>query len=513
MKNPSKSEFRYRRMFETAQEGILLIDSQTGMILDANEFLIDLLDYSKEDFLKKHLWNVGAFKDIAASKENFATLQKKKYVRFKNLPLETKTGKQINVEFIANAYQEDGTTIIQCNIRDITEQKQVEKNLENEKIAVRNVLEDLNAEKLATERAKAKDDAILASIGDGVITTDEQGKITMINKTAEKMLGRKPHEILGKPIYAILLLENEEGDTIPPEKLPVSIALAGTTTTVYYVREDKTKFPVSISVAPVILNEKIIGTVDVFRDVTKEKEIDKAKTEFVSLASHQLRTPLTAINWYIEMLQDGDTGALNDKQKKYLLQIYRGSQRMVKLIDDLLNVSHLETGRIKIEPVPTDLIAFIQDISKEFGPLAKEKGCQIQLELPKGEVEKINIDQILLRQVIANLLTNAIQYSSGGKAGQVKISLAVSPTGYTIYVTDNGICIPKEVQGHIFEKLFRADNAHEIIPDGTGLGLYLAKQIMESSGGTIGFTSENKVTTFYITIPISGMKLKQIEKN
>ena len=186
---------------------------------------------------------------------------------------------------------------------------------------------------------------------------------------------------------------------------------------------------------------------------------------------------------------------------------------MVKLIDDLLNVSHLETGRIKIEPVLTDLIAFIQDISKEFGPLAKEKGCQIQLELPKGEVEKINIDQILLRQVIANLLTNAIQYSSGGKAGQVKISLAVSPTGYTIYVTDNGICIPKEVQGHIFEKLFRADNAHEIIPDGTGLGLYLAKQIMESSGGTIGFTSENKVTTFYITIPISGMKLKQIEKN
>jgi PAS domain S-box-containing protein len=119
----SISELRYRRLFETAQDGILLIDFKTGMILDVNQFLIDLLDYSKKDFLGKHLWQVGVFKDIAASKQNFLTLQKKRYVRFDDLPLETRKGKKIDVEFVANAYGVGDVTIVQCNIRDITEQK------------------------------------------------------------------------------------------------------------------------------------------------------------------------------------------------------------------------------------------------------------------------------------------------------------------------------------------------------------------------------------------------------
>ncbi|HQT44468.1 MAG TPA: PAS domain S-box protein, partial [Candidatus Micrarchaeota archaeon] len=127
------SELRYRRLFETAQDGILLIDFDTGMILDANQFLIDLLGYSKKDFLKKYLWEVGVFKDIAASKENFATLQKKRFVRFEDLPLETKAGKKIEVEFVANAYKVDGTTTIQCNIRDITERKNLARALEAKK--------------------------------------------------------------------------------------------------------------------------------------------------------------------------------------------------------------------------------------------------------------------------------------------------------------------------------------------------------------------------------------------
>jgi PAS domain S-box-containing protein len=120
------SELRYRRLFETAQDGILLVDFKTGMILDANQFLIDLLGYSKTDFLKKHLWDVGAFKDVVASKENFKTLQKKKYVRFEDLPIETKRGKKIEVEFVSNVYDVNGVKTIQCNIRDITDRKEIE---------------------------------------------------------------------------------------------------------------------------------------------------------------------------------------------------------------------------------------------------------------------------------------------------------------------------------------------------------------------------------------------------
>ena len=122
------SEKRYRRIFETAQDGILLLDFKTGMILDVNKYLIDLLGYSKADFLKKHVWNVGVFKNIVAQKKNFKTLQEKKYVRFENLPLETKAGKRINVEFVANAYIGVDEMVIQCNIRDITERVKEEIN-------------------------------------------------------------------------------------------------------------------------------------------------------------------------------------------------------------------------------------------------------------------------------------------------------------------------------------------------------------------------------------------------
>ena len=185
---------------------------------------------------------------------------------------------------------------------------------------------------------------------------------------------------------------------------------------------------------------------------------------------------------------------------------------MVDLLNDLLNVSRLETGRLKIEPVPTDLKAFIQEVCKELQPLVLEMGCHLLFKLPE-KLPEVNVDQVLLRQVISNLLTNAIQYSSVGKAGQVIVSLAVSPKEYTISVKDNGIGIPKEVQGRIFEKFFRADNAHEIMVDGNGLGLYLVKQIIDAFGGSIRLDSEvGKGSIFYVTISLSGMKAKVGQK-
>jgi two-component system sensor histidine kinase VicK len=212
------------------------------------------------------------------------------------------------------------------------------------------------------------------------------------------------------------------------------------------------------------------------------------------------------------MLQGGDAGALNDKQKEFLSEVYKGSKRMVQLVSDLLNVSRLESGRLKIEPVPTDLAAFIDEVRKELEPQIHAVDCQVSLKLPEKKIEKVNVDQVLLRQVIVNLLTNAIRYSSQNKEGSVIVSLIADEKGYMISVKDNGIGIPKDVQGRIFEKFFRADNARGIVADGNGLGLYLAKQIMDSSGGAIGFESSGQGTTFYATIPITGMKSKAGEK-
>jgi len=135
------SEVRYRRLFEAAKDGVFLVDFKTGMIIDVNPFLVDLLGYSKQEFLNKHLWEVGVFKDIAASKENFVTLQKKRYVRFEDLPLETKSGKKIDVEFVANAYEVDSTTIIQCNIRDITGRRIAENLIQRNEVYLRATLD------------------------------------------------------------------------------------------------------------------------------------------------------------------------------------------------------------------------------------------------------------------------------------------------------------------------------------------------------------------------------------
>ena len=391
------------------------------------------------------------------------------------------------------------------------------KEEETSRLAMSNILGDLEVAKNQLVEEKAKDEAILASIGDAVMACNKDGRIMLFNGVAQALTGFSSKEVIGNHYRQILHLI-KESDQKPGNDFIAEAIKTGRGTTManhtLLIAKDGQKIPVADSAAPIKdATGNLIGCVVVFRDVTHERDVDKAKTEFVSLASHQLRTPLTSINWYVEMLQAGDAGALNDKQKEFLSEVYKGSKRMVQLVSDLLNVSRLETGRLKIEPVPIDLVAFIGEVKKELEPQIVGKGCHVSLEFPKEKVGMVNADKVLLRQVISNLLTNAIRYSSGAKTGQVVVTLAVNAKEYTISVGDNGIGIPKEVQSKIFEKFFRADNARTVVADGNGLGLYLAKQIMESSGGTIGFSSSvGSGSTFYATIPLSGMKSKTGEK-
>jgi len=248
------------------------------------------------------------------------------------------------------------------------------------------------------------------------------------------------------------------------------------------------------------------------------------KTDFVSIASHQLRTPLTAINWYVEMLLSGDAGQLTQDQKSYLQEIEVGAKRMVALVNDLLNVSRIETGRLKIEPVPIDIVAFAKDVIHELMPWARAKSCTINLDVSHEPLSTIPIDASLMRQVMDNLLTNAIRYSSPLKECDITLSLRLQneekindsstpSSSLVIAVSDKGIGIPKEVQPRIFEKFFRADNAVTSEARGSGLGLYLAKMIVEASGGEIWFESqEGEGTTFYVAIPVEGMHKKEGER-
>jgi signal transduction histidine kinase len=291
------------------------------------------------------------------------------------------------------------------------------------------------------------------------------------------------------------------------------MALMGSATTatgpVYYdMRKDETKFPMAIMATPVILEGKVIGTIKIFRDITDERGIDKAKTEFVSLASHQLRTPLSAVNWYAEMLLAGDAGELNEKQKKYLDEVYRSNQRMVELVNALLDVSSLELGTFAVEPKSTDIRKLAQNVIDEQKPQIGAKKISFSF-LCEEHIPRMQADPKHLHMVVQNILSNAVKYTPEG--GKIVFSISsADKKNVLLKISDTGYGIPKHQQDKIFTKLFRADNVRDKDTDGTGLGLYIVKSIVENSGGKVWFKSSggegNKGTVFYVTLPLDGVK-------
>jgi PAS domain S-box-containing protein len=363
------------------------------------------------------------------------------------------------------------------------------------------------------EEKRAKDQALLSSIGEGIVVTDRNGNVEMINKQAEMMVGWKNEEVMGKKWFEVAPLVDEKGNSIPPERRATQKVLVTgqpiASSTNYYVRRDGSKFSVGTTAAPVVLNGKTIGVIAVFRDITREREIDRAKTEFVSLASHQLRTPLSAIKWYTEMLSGGDAGQLNPEQKEFVQCLYQSNERMIELVNSLLNISRIESGRIKIDPVPTDLGELVNQIMKELQPKIIEKKINMVVSV-HPELPQIKIDPKLIRQVYLNLISNAIKYTPAN--GEISVFISRKEDEIISQVTDNGCGIPKADYGRMFERFFRAENAQRADADGTGLGLYLVKAIIDSSKGKIWFASEeNKGTTFWFSLPVSGTPPKKGE--
>ncbi len=357
------------------------------------------------------------------------------------------------------------------------------------------------------EQIRSRTEAILTSIGDGLVVVDKDGKISYINKSFEEMLGWKSGEVLGKSMVQVVPREDQNGIKVLFEERILTQVLSGQkfvadlTNPFYYIRKDKSRFPTSSIVAPVVLGGKIVGAVEVFRDITKEKEIDKAKTEFVSLASHQLRTPLSTVNWYSEMLLAGDAGEVTSNQKKYLEEIYRGNQRMVELVNTLLDVSRIEMGTFIVELKSTNIVRLVRSVVEEQKPQIDDKKITF-LSSFEDNIPLMQADPKLLRMVIQNLLSNAIKYTPD--KGRVEVSLFLdNKKNVILKISDTGYGIPKNQHNKIFTKLFRADNVIGKDTEGTGLGLYIAKSIVEQAKGKIWFESdENKGSTFFVVLPL-----------
>lgn len=366
--------------------------------------------------------------------------------------------------------------------------------------AVEKKTHQLSERMLKIQQEKVKNEAIIKSIGEGVLVVDDQGKTVIVNQAAQRILGIEAKTFLGKDLSRTLILRDDSGATLPSRSHPIRLALLQmkkTEMTYYYEHKDFL-FPILCIISPVVLGGAVRGAIMIFRDVTKEKETEKMKNEFVSLVSHQLRTPLSAMKWFAELLLTEDVGSLTSEQKEFIGNIGQLNERMISLVNSLLNIARIESGKIVIEPSLVDLGGLVNEVAGTLSSQLKEKGVHIGVMFdPK--LRPIKIDPKLIREVYSNLIGNAIQYTPAG--GRISISVKFKNRQVLSEISDTGYGIPVKEQEHVFQKFYRGSNIGVVETDGNGLGLYITKAIVESSGGTIGFRSTKKGTTFWFTLP------------
>ncbi len=348
-----------------------------------------------------------------------------------------------------------------------------------------------------------------------VILTDRNGQILYANRAAERLTGYSFREMRRQTprLWGGLM------DPKVARGIWKGDGHRGVSVEVLNRRRNGELYVALGHITPLIKDGRTFGFVATEEDITSFKQIDKAKTEFVSLASHQLRTPLSAINWYAEMLLSGDAGLMNEEQKQYTSEIYASNQRMVDLVNALLNVSRIDLGTFTVDPELTDVVSISRTVVKELQFDIEKKHLKFSEEYPEN-LPEMQFDPKLIRMIFQNLISNSVKYTP--ENGSVSVAVLLTKRGETIggrgqlsdalciKVSDTGYGIPESQQRNVFTKLFRADNVREKDTEGTGLGLYVVRSIARQSNGDTWFESvENKGTTFYVSIPLDGMKRKE----
>lgn len=482
-----ESESKYQSLFELSPDAIGVITNEK--IKFANMAMVNLLGAkSIKQIIGKNIFD---FVDISAknyvSKKMLAIQKGNKISPLIEESLIKLNGEVSDVELTVSPLKYEGSESIQIIARDISQRKKTEENLQK-------LYFESNIE-------RQKMEAVMNSMGDAVFALDKEKNVILVNPIATQMLGKEKNNIIGKKYDEIFKFvfekdKNQINNFIDKVYEQGKISSIGNQTVL--LNSNGQFIPVSDSAAPIKdVSGKVVGCVVIFRDITRERQVDTAKSEFVSIASHQLRTPLSAIKWFLELITNG---VLTDEQKHYLDQVTLSNERMIRLVNELLNVSRIETGNLTLRRKIINLNQLIRDISDETLPRILEKRQKIKLEV-KGKI-LLKSDQVLLRQVIENLITNANRYTA--PKGIITIRTFKKDSAAIFEIKDNGYGIPENQKNKLFTKFFRADNIITKQTDGTGLGLYVAKSAIETLGGKIWFESkENVGSTFYFSLPLN----------
>jgi two-component system, OmpR family, sensor histidine kinase VicK len=353
----------------------------------------------------------------------------------------------------------------------------------------------------ATVGGEGRRSSVVDYLPEGILVFDEQGRVAFINARAENFMDVERDKIIGKPVLRLSSYKN-----FRPFLSFLSQGATGTTGATTKIVQLRENFILEIKAIPIMARDIKAGTVMVLRDITREKLVETMKNEFVMIAAHQLRTPTSGIKWSLKMLIDGDLGSVNDKQRELIEKAYDTNEKVIKLINDLLSVARIEEGRFLSNfalASPEDLVSAV---AEEYKMLINKKGLSFEFNRPKTSLPQIMVDIDKIKIALSNLIDNAVRYTRNGG----KVSVSVSKEDYVgggevvkFEVRDNGVGIPQDQQAKMFTKFFRSDNVIKIETEGTGLGMFITREIVMAHGGELWFESElGKGTVFYFTIPV-----------
>lgn len=355
------------------------------------------------------------------------------------------------------------------------------------KKALLNLSEDANKAKNLAINERDKTLAIINSFADGILLFDEKNQITLVNPKFEKYFEISAKELLNKNISDLGNIEKVN---------VIRGVLSGDISNVYR-RELHVKDDLILEISIISVSS---GKLVIFHNVTREKMIEKTKSEFVSIAAHQLRTPLSAIKWIFGMMSDGEWGEVPKEQKEYLQKGYVSTERLIRVVNDLLNVSRIEEGKFISKFAEVNVKELLENTIAQYQGLSEQKQITLKLEMQDG-LPVIHVDPDTFKIGLENLIENAINYTPEKGTVIVRASLDEGNM-IKIEVKDSGIGIPKAQQARIFGKFFRGQNALKKETSGSGLGLFVTRNIVETHGGKIWFESEeNNGTSFFFTIP------------
>ncbi|HEX7456547.1 MAG TPA: ATP-binding protein [Candidatus Nanoarchaeia archaeon] len=369
---------------------------------------------------------------------------------------------------------------------------------------IRDLFTDVTAE-------RNKLNATIESIADGVLALDFAGNVIMINPAALTMLGLSENDVVEKDLDSLVAVTKRDRkiqfkSLIPKKKFPKDTIIAHEENLKLTTAFGKQIYVSLTSSAIKEGSEAGLGAIITLNDVSREKELEEMKLDFVSMAAHELRTPLTAIRGYLSVLQEEVAGALSNEQKSFLDKAFISSSQLASLVENLLSVSRIERGAMKLEEESQNWKGILEEVVTNYSPLAKEKNINFVLNCPYS-LPIVFVDKFRMSEVISNLVGNALNYTNSGGRVELSAEFGEKENKVITHVKDTGQGIPASALPHLFTKFFRVSGVLEQGSKGTGLGLYISKAIVNMHGGDIWAESDvGKGSTFSFSIPVAVME-------